>query len=230
MQWWNDFVAWIVSDAARPILFAAAVIFVSLVAAGLLSAWIARRAVRGIIRQRDRELRNSAVAALIDAATEASVWNSLTPQEQVLADRAVGQADIQVRLLPIKGADVAADWAAHQLHELKRASATFGYQLDPAVVEFRERMIEWQRHPSRTRRDFRNDLDRWRAQRDEPDQADMAAQDSWVAEQHHDRYSATPLADEPADTVETAVVADETADADTDRRTVASRDATVTTD
>lgn len=230
MQWWNDFVAWIVSDAARPILFAAAVIFVSLVAAGLLSAWIARRAVRGIIRQRDRELRNSAVAALIDAATEASVWNSLTPQEQVLADRAVGQADIQVRLLPIKGADVAADWAAHQLHELKRASATFGYQLDPAVVEFRERMIEWQRHPSRTRRDFRNDLDRWRAQRDEPDQAVVAAQDSWVAEQHHDRYSATPLADEPADTVETAVVADETADADTDRRTVASRDATVTTD
>jgi hypothetical protein len=230
MQWWNDFVAWLVSDAARPVLFAAAVIFVSLVAAGLLSAWIARRAVRGIIRQRDRELRNSAVAALIDAATEASVWNSLTPQEQVLADRAVGQADIQVRLLPIKGADVAADWAAHQLHELKRASATFGYQLDPAVVEFRERMIEWQRHPSRTRRDFRNDLDRWRSQRDEPDQSVVAAQDSWVAEQHHDRYSTTPLEDTPADTVETAVVADETADADTDRRTVASRDAAVTTD
>ena len=231
MQWWNDFVAWLVSDAARPVLFAAAVIFVSLVAAGLLSAWIARRAVRGIIRQRDRELRNSAVAALIDAATEASVWNSLTPQEQVLVDRAVGQADIQVRLLPIKGADVAADWAAHQLHELKRASATFGYQLDPAVVEFRERMIEWQRHPSRTRRDFRNDLDRWRAQRDEPDQSVVAAQDSWVAEQHHDRYSPTPLADAPpADTVETAVIADETADADTDRRTVASRDAAVTTD
>ena len=230
MQWWNAFVAWLVSDAARPVLFAAAVIFVSLLAAGLLSAWIARRAVRGIIRQRDRELRNSAVAALIDAATEASVWNSLTPQEQVLADRAVGQADIQVRLLPIKGADVAADWAAHQLHELKRASATFGYQLDPAVVEFRERMIEWQRHPSRTRRDFRNDLDRWRAQRDEPDQAVVVAQDSWVADQHHDRYSAAPLADAPADTVETAVIADETADADTDRRTVASRDAAVATD
>ena len=110
MQWWNDFVAWLVSGDARPILFAAAVIFVSLLAAGLLSAWIARRAVRGIIRQRDRELRNSAIAALIDAATEASVWNSLTPQEQVLADRAVGQADIQLRLLPVKGADVAADW------------------------------------------------------------------------------------------------------------------------
>ncbi|MBM7504994.1 hypothetical protein ACFPER_15015 [Agromyces aurantiacus] len=235
MQWWNDFVGWVLSDAARPILFAAAVIFVSLMAAGLLSAWIARRAVRGIIRQRDRELRNAAVAALIDAATEASVWNSLTPQEQVLADRAVGQADIQVRLLPIKGSDVAADWAAHQLHELKRASATFGYQLDPAVVEFRERLLEWQRHPSRTRRDFRNDLDRWRAQRDEPGQALATEQDAWVAEQHHDRYadaplpepSATPAADTAA--IDATPADDAIADADTDRRPVGQRD-TVATD
>lgn len=197
MQWWNDFVAWLLSDAARPWLFTAAVLFAAVVAAGLLSAWIARRAVRGLIRQRDRELRNSAVAALIDAATEASVWNSLTPQEQVLSDRAVGQADLQVRLLPIRGADVAADWASHQLHELKRASATFGYQLDPAVVEFRERLLEWQRHPSRTRRDFKNDLDRWRAQRNEPEQAIVAEQDSWVAEQHHERYVPSPLIDQP---------------------------------
>lgn len=231
MQWWNDFVDWLFSDAARPILFAAAVIFVSLLAAGLLSAWIARRAVRGIIRQRDRELRNSAVAALVDAATEASVWNSLTPQEQVLVDRMVGQADIQVRLLPIKSADVAADWASHQLHELKRASATFGYQLDPAVVEFRERMLEWQRHPTRTRRDFKNDLDRWRMQRDEPGQTIALAQDSWVAEQHHDRYAATPLPDAPTAVVDTAGAPDDdTADADTDRRPVAQRDPAVTAD
>jgi hypothetical protein len=216
MQWWNDFVAWLLSDAARPWLFTAAVLFAAVVAAGLLSAWIARRAVRGLIRQRDRELRNSAVAALIDAATEASVWNSLTPQEQVLSDRAVGQADLQVRLLPIRGADVAADWASHQLHELKRASATFGYQLDPAVVEFRERLLEWQRHPSRTRRDFKNDLDRWRAQRNEPEQAIVAEQDSWVAEQHHERYVPSPLIDQP-----TAADAG-SADADTGPTRVAS--------
>ena len=158
------------------------------------------------------------------AATEASVWNSLTPQEQVLADRAVGQADIQLRLLPVKGADVAADWAAHQLHELKRASATFGYQLDPAVVEFRERMLEWQRHPSRTGRDFRNDLERWRAQRNEPDQELVVAQDSWIAEQHHERFAA-PAA-EASDPPATATIAvDEVADADTDRRPVGQRDA-----
>ncbi|MGR2751549.1 hypothetical protein [Agromyces arachidis] len=215
MQWWNEFVAWILSDGARPWLFTAAVLFAAVVAAGLLSAWIARRAVRGLIRQRDRELRDAAVAALIDAATEASVWNSLTPQEQVLSDRAVGQADLQVRLLPVRGADVAADWASHQLHELKRASATFGYQLDPAVVEFRDRLLEWQRHPSRTRRDFRNDLDRWRAQRSEPEQAVIAEQDSWVAEQHHERYVPSPLIDQ-------ATEPQTTADADTGPTPVAS--------
>jgi hypothetical protein len=188
MQWWNDLISWLTSSAARPTVFAGIVLFVAVLAAGLLAAWIASMAIRRVTAQRDREARTAAVAALIDAATEASVWNSLTPQEQVLSDRTVGQADIMVRLLPIRGSDVAANWAAHQLHELKRASATFGYQLDPAVVEFRDRMLDWQRHPARTRRQFQNDLMRWRAQRQEPEQAAVEEQDAWVATQHHERY------------------------------------------
>jgi hypothetical protein len=203
MQWWNDLMSWLTSSAARPTIFAAVVLFVAVLAAGVLAAWIASAAIRRVVAQRDREVKTAAIAALVDAATEASVWNSLTPQEQVLADRAVGQADIQVRLLPIRGSDVTANWAAHQLHELKRASATFGYQLDPAVVEFRDRLLEWQRHPSRTRRQFQNDLDRWRTQRPEPDQVAVEAQDAWVAEQHHDRYQEAVTLNETA-TAQTA--------------------------
>jgi hypothetical protein len=198
MQWWNDLVSWLTSSDARPALFTAGVLFVAVLVSGVLAALIARAAIRHVVAQRDREAKNSAIAALIDAATEASVWNSLTPQEQVLADRAVGQADILVRLLPIRGADVAANWAAHQLHELKRASATFGYQLDPAVVEFRDRLLEWQRRPGRTRREFQNDLVRWRTQRLEPEQAVVAQQDAWIADQHHDRYADTAAGTEPA--------------------------------
>ncbi|GAA1505631.1 hypothetical protein BJ978_002845 [Agromyces terreus] len=203
MQWWNDLISWLTSSEAQSTLFAGAVLFLAVLASGLLAAWIASAAVRRVVDQRDRELKTAAIGSLIDAATEASVWNSLTPQEQVLADRTVGQADIQVRLLPIRGSDVAANWAAHQLHELKRASATFGYQLDPAVVEFRDRMLEWQRHPSRARKQFQNDLLRWRAQRQEPDQAAIEEQDAWVAEQHHERYrGATEIA--PSSTPTTA--------------------------
>ncbi|UOE45319.1 hypothetical protein [Agromyces larvae] len=200
MEWWNDFVSWLASPGARPALFSAGVLFIAVILSGLLAAWIASASTRRLVAQRDREQKTAAVQALVDAATEASVWNSLTPQEQVLADRAVGQADILVRLLPIRGAAVAANWAAHQLHELKRASATFGYQLDPAVAEFRDRLIDWERRPNRARRRFQDDLAHWRTQRKEPDQALIDEQDSWVAEQHHDRYGDTAaLADPPAD-------------------------------
>lgn len=193
MQWVNDLFSWLGSSAARPAIFAAIVLFVAVIVAGLLAAWISSAAIKRMVSQRDRELKSSAIAALVDAATEASVWNSLTPQEQVLADRAVGQADIHVRLLPIRGSDIAANWAAHQLHELKRASATFGYQLDPAVADFRDRMLEWQRHPGRTKKQFQNDLARWRADTAQPEQTLAVEQDSWVAEQHHERYRAEPL-------------------------------------
>lgn len=205
MQWWNDLISWLDSSAARPAVFSAAVLFFAVLAAGLLAVWIATLAIKRLVAQRDREAKAAAIAALVDAATEASVWNSLTPQEQVLADRAVGQADIIVRLLPIRGSDVAANWAAHQLHELKRASATFGYQLDPAVVEFRDRLLEWQRRPSRTRRQFQNDLTRWRSQRQEPEQAAVDQQDAWVADQHQQRYQgAVKLDDAHTATANTA--------------------------
>jgi hypothetical protein len=208
MQWWNDLISWLDSSASQPTVFSAVVLFIAVLAAGLLAAWISGLAIKRLVAQRDRESKAAAIAALVDAATEASVWNSLTPQEQVLADRAVAQADIVVRLLPIRGSDVAANWAAHQLHELKRASATFGYQLDPAVVEFRDRLLEWQRHPGRTRRQFQNDLARWRTQRQDPEQAAVEQQDSWVADQHQQRYQGSvTIADESTDSATTTTTA-----------------------
>ncbi|WP_353810122.1 hypothetical protein [Agromyces sp. SYSU T00194] len=206
MQWWNAFTDWFFDPETRPVLLTAAVLFLAVLVSGLLAAWIARSAVRGIVTRQERELRSSAVAALVDAATEASVWNSLTPQEQVLSDRAVGLADVRLRLLPVKGADVAANWASHQLHELKRASATFGYQLDPAVGEFRDRMVEWQRRPARMRRQFQSDLERWRTQGADPEQAAVDQQDEWVARQHHERYAGT-RADASGDTTPPAPAA-----------------------
>jgi len=217
MQWWNDFVDWLTAADTRPVLFTAGVLLVAVIVSGLLAAWIARGAIHGLLSRTDRQQKASAIAALVDAATEASVWNSLTPQEQVLSDRAVGQADIMVRLLPIRGAGVAANWASHQLAELKRNSATFGYQLDPAIAEFRDRLIEWQNKPGRTRRIFQSDLERWRFDAGAPEQTVVSDQDAWVAEQHHAKYAAstTPAADSPvvaddiaaADTAQTAVVA-----------------------
>lgn len=189
MQWWNDFVEWLTSSEVRPVLFAAALFIVAVVVSTLVAAGASRRALRGIVDQRDREQKNAAIVALIDAATEASVWNSLTPQEQVLSDRAVAQTDTLVRLSPVKGAALAADWANHQLHEMKRNSATFGYELDPVVEEFRDRLIEWTKKPARARKVFESDLRRWQSESAGSERALIAEQESWVAKQHHEHYA-----------------------------------------
>jgi hypothetical protein len=172
------------------VIFSAIVLIVAIIVASVLAAWIARGAIKRLLAQHDRELKAAAIGTIIDAATEASVWNSLTPQEQVMNDRAVGMADIQVRLLPIKGSSLAADWAAHQLSELKRTSATFGYQLEPALIEFRDRLLEWQKKPSRARKIFQDDIERWKSQNNAPEKNLVAEQDAWVAKQHHDQYAA----------------------------------------
>jgi hypothetical protein len=198
------------------VIFTAAVLLVSIIVAGLLAAWIARGAIKGLLSRAEREQKAAAVAALVDAAVEASVWNSLTPAEQVLSDRSVGQADILVRLLPLKGAGIAADWAAHQLAELKRNSATYGYSLEPAIIEFRDRLVEWQNKPRRARRLFLDDLERWRFERTTSDSAAYADQDAWVARQHHERHASSTVAssespDVPAAAGESDAVTDETA-------------------
>ncbi|WP_241990363.1 MULTISPECIES: hypothetical protein [Cryobacterium] len=182
-------------------IFSAIVLIVAIIVASLLAAWIARGAIKRLLAQHDRELRAAAIGSIVDAATEASVWNSLTPQEQVMNDRAVGMADIQIRLLPIKGSSIAADWAAHQLAELKRTSATFGYQLEPALVEFRDRLIDWQNKPSRARKIFQGDLERWKSQNTSTEKSLLAEQDAWVAQQHHDQF-ATPAAPAQAPTAQ----------------------------
>ncbi|MFF2051587.1 hypothetical protein ACFVU2_08290 [Leifsonia sp. NPDC058194] len=199
MQWWNDFVDWFLAPATRPVIFYGAVLAAAVIVSGLLAAWIARGALRGLLSRTDRQQKASAIAALVDAATEASVWNSLTPAEQILSDRAVGQADILVRLLPIKGSGIAANWAGHQLAEMKRASATFGYQLDPAIAEFRDRLIEWQNKPRRARKIFQNDLERWRFENTDGERNLLQQQDAWVAQQHHEQYTPAPAQQASAD-------------------------------
>lgn len=188
MQWWNEFVAWLTASETRPVLFSAAVIAVAIIVAALLASGITKAAVRRLVAQRDREMKAAAIAALVDASTEASVWYSLTPGEQVLADRAVGQADIHIRLLPIKGAPLAANWAAHQLAEMKRNSSTFGYELEPVVTEFRDRLVEWQNKPGRAKKIFEADLERWRFENTENERALISEQDKWSAKRHRDEH------------------------------------------
>ncbi|GHD38842.1 hypothetical protein D9V29_07260 [Mycetocola manganoxydans] len=191
MELWNEFVAWLTAPDTRPVLFIAAVVAVAILVSALIAAAVTKAAVRRLVDQRDRDLKTAAIAALVDASSEAASWNSLTPQEQSFADRAVAQADIQLRLLPIKGAATAANWAAHQLAEMKRDSATFGFELGAARTEFRDRLLEWQARPSRTRKVFESDLERWKFETTANEKTLVAEQDAWAAREHREKYTAT---------------------------------------
>ncbi|WP_256665792.1 hypothetical protein [Clavibacter michiganensis] len=149
MQWWNDLLDALASERGTQLLSGVVVPFVAIVVAGVLAAVIARGATQRILTRHDREVKAAAIGVLVDAARQASVWDGLTAQERVLADRAAGEADIRIRLLPVKGAATAATWAAHEITEFKRGSGSFGFQFDGQLAEFRDRMVEWQHHPGR---------------------------------------------------------------------------------
>ncbi len=168
MQWWNDLLDALASERGTQLLSGVVVPFVAIVVAGVLAAVIARGATQRILTRHDREVKAAAIGVLVDAARQASVWDGLTAQERVLADRAAGEADIRIRLLPVKGAATAATWAAHEITEFKRGSGSFGFQFDGQLAEFRDRMVEWQHHPGRARKIFQGDISRWQFEADQP--------------------------------------------------------------
>ncbi|MET0590944.1 MAG: hypothetical protein ABWZ77_07200 [Naasia sp.] len=193
-MWWNNVVDWVSSSAGERILLGAVIPFVAIVIGAVIASIIARGSIKRLLRSRDREAKAAAVAIIVDAARQASTWNSLTPQEQAIADRTASTADITLRLLPIAGAATAANWAGHEIRQFKRASATYSVQFDGPLAEFRDRLLDWQQHPRRARKIFESDLSRWDSELAREDRELQAQQDAWVAQQHAERFTPTAAA------------------------------------
>lgn len=193
MQWWNDFVDWLSSDDGWRVLSAAVIPFVAIIIAGLIAALIGRGSARRVLAFHDRELKASAIATLIGVGRKAASWSSLSTPEQQHYDTLISEADARMRLLPVAGSTVAADWAAHQIAEMKRNSAIFSFQAEQTLEEFRDRLIEWQHKPSRARKLLKADLEQWKFQKPSPEQELSVKQQEWTHQQ-----PASPAADEPA--------------------------------
>jgi|GEM_PF-6499817 len=199
MTWLQDLLGWLSTDAGRSALVIGALVLVAIIVVGIISGAGTRSVARRLLVRHEQAVKTAAVATVIDSAKEASVWHSLTPQEQVLSDRAVGQAVTAIRLLPVDGARVAADWAEWRLADLKRDSATFGYQLDPAIIELRDGLIDWMRKPRKASKQFAIELERMRQQRaSDPLTPLVVEQANWAAAQHQKRFSAPAPAAEPS--------------------------------
>jgi hypothetical protein len=183
MQWWSDFLNWLNSDSGWRILSTAVIPFVAIVVAGIVAAGIGRASARKIIELSEREVRASAVTALISAARKAAVWNTLPAPEQQHIDHLIGDAEIRLRLLPIAGTALAADWSRHEIAGMKRNAISFSFQAEQSLLVFRDRLIEWQGRPSRAKKLFKNDLDSWAYDSSASEQELVHQQQKWAAQQ-----------------------------------------------
>ena len=183
MQWWTDFLDWLNSDSGGRIVSTAVVPFVAIVVAGIIAALIGRASARKVVELSEREVRASAVTALISTARKAAVWNTLSAPEQQHIDHLIGDAEIRLRLLPIAGAALAADWSRHELAGMKRNAISFSFQAEQSLLVFRDRLIEWQARPSRAKKLFKNDLDSWAFDTSDIEQELVHQQQRWAAQQ-----------------------------------------------
>ncbi|MHA6667762.1 hypothetical protein ACX3O0_02715 [Homoserinimonas sp. A447] len=183
MQWWNNFVDWLTSEDGWRVLSAVVFPFLAIVVAGFIAAMIGRAATRRLILLHDREQRVSTVSALIGAARRASRWNTLSAPEQQHAEHLAHDADVSVRLLPLAGASMTADWAAHEIAEMKKNSVSFSFQAEQSLMDFRDRLVEWQSRPSRAKKLFKADLDLWAYESAQEDKGLVEKQQEWAKQQ-----------------------------------------------
>jgi hypothetical protein len=183
MQWWNDFVDWFYSEDGQRILVSAVIPFLAIVVAAIVAALIGRGATRRLVAQRDHETRAAAVTALISAGQNAARWHSQSPAAREHAEHLANDADVMVRLLPISGASYAADWASHQLADMRVNSVSFSYQADQTLSEYRERLVLWLHKPNKGRKLFAADLERWRYEEQGTDPV-ILEQQQWAENQY----------------------------------------------
>lgn len=183
MQWWNDFVEWLYSDEGWRVISTAVIPFVAIVVAGFVAALIGKGYARRIISLTERDRRIAAVTALITAARRASKWNTLSVPEQQHAEHLTHEADTRIRLLPLSGTAMAADWAAHEIAAMKKNSVSFSFQADQSLIEFRDRLVEWQARPGRAKKLFKSDLDSWAYESSIADKDLVQQQQEWAKQQ-----------------------------------------------
>jgi hypothetical protein len=182
MTWWNDLIDWARSSDGKTLILGAIIPFVAIVVAGLVGAAIGRGATRRLVGQRDHETRASAVTALIQAGQDAAKWHSQSAAAKDHAAHLASEADVMVRLLPISGAALAADWATHQLAEMRTNSVSYSYAADQTFSEYRDRLVLWLHRPGKAKKLFGTDLARWKYEDTGPDPL-IAEQQRWAEDQ-----------------------------------------------
>ncbi|WP_341954338.1 hypothetical protein [Salinibacterium sp. TMP30] len=206
LQWWNDLVKWFNSDQGSAFVTGALVPFLAIVVGGIIVGMIARSSLRRLISQQDRQAKAAAVAALISSGRRAAAWSTLSANEKEHVDYQASEAEVRVRLLPLKGANVAADWAAHKLATMKKNSINYSFQAEQDLAELQEGLIDWQARPARAKKLFAQDLASWKYETGEAEDELVVKQQEWASRQAaeesaHSSSAATTVGAHTAPTV-----------------------------
>jgi hypothetical protein len=183
VDWWNDIVRWLGSDDGWQVVTGAILPFLAILIAGLLAGGIARGSTKRLIVQQDRQHKAAAVASLIAAGRRAATWSTLSATEKDHVDHQASEAEVRVRLLPVDGAALAADWAAHHLATLRQNSANFSFQTEQDLADLQDGLIAWQNKPAKARRLFAQDLAAWKYETPSAEDELIAKQREWAAQQ-----------------------------------------------
>jgi hypothetical protein len=194
MQWWNDFLDWFNSTEGSRVITTMVLPFIAIIVAGVIAAVVARGSIARLLTRQETAARASAIEALIAVGEKASQWSGLSSQTREHFEAQSSVASIRVRLLPAPGAAMASGWAEYQLAEIKRNSANFSVQADQGYAEYRDRLIDWHHRPSRARKLFAQDLERFRIDAASDDTDLIERQRRWKAEQSAPATVATPAA------------------------------------
>ena len=114
------------------------------------------------------------------------MWSTLSAQEKDHLEHQASEAEVLVRLLPVAGSGLAADWAAHYLASMKRNSANYGFQAEQDLADLQAGLIEWQAKPGRAKKLFAQDLAAWKYDDSIPVDDLLVKQREWAAQQPAD--------------------------------------------
>lgn len=167
MTWGNDVVQWWASDEGWRVLTGAVIPGLAILVAGVIAALIARGSTKRLLKQHDRDALTSAVGAFVLAGRTAAEWHDHSDTERRHVDELISEAETRLRLLPIPGAALAANWASHQLESMKGHSSGFRFQAQQTLGDYRDALIAWSQKPRAAKKLFGADLERWRYETDD---------------------------------------------------------------
>jgi len=182
-EWWSDLVRWFRSDEGWTITTTVVLPAVAILVSGVVAALIARGASIRLLKRQDRQQKAAAIAALLAVVRRATVWSSLSTAEKDHLDYQVTESIVRLRLLPIAGSDLAAEWAQYRIAAIKRHSAALIAEAESELKALEDGLVEWHRSPSRGKKQFTSEIAYLRFDAQAVDSALIAEQIQWQAAQ-----------------------------------------------